>query len=103
MVGRAAPPRRGGGPRPGHRGRAGGRRPGPPARPAADAFAELAALPGAERARAELRATGETRSAPGPAPDLLAELTPQELQVVRLAAAGLSNRDIAAQLFLSPR
>jgi DNA-binding NarL/FixJ family response regulator len=39
----------------------------------------------------------------GPAPDQLAELTPQELQVVRLAAAGLSNRDIGAQLFLSPR
>ena len=74
-----------------------------PLRAAADAFAELGALPWAERARAELRATGETRAAPGPAPDLLAELTPQELQVVRLAATGLSNRDIAAQLFLSPR
>lgn len=73
-----------------------------PLRAAADTFEELGAGPWAERARAELRATGETRSA-GLAPDQLAELTPQELQVVRLAAAGLSNRDIAAQLFLSPR
>jgi DNA-binding CsgD family transcriptional regulator len=74
-----------------------------PLRAAADTFDELGAGPWAERARAELRATGETRSTPGPAPDQLGELTPQELQVVRLAAAGLSNRDIAAQLFLSPR
>jgi DNA-binding CsgD family transcriptional regulator len=74
-----------------------------PLRAAADAFTELGAAPWAERALAELRATGETRATPGHGPDLLAELTPQELQVVRLAAAGLSNRDIAAQLFLSPR
>ena len=30
-------------------------------------------------------------------------MTAQELQVVRLAATGLSNRDIGAQLFISPR
>jgi DNA-binding CsgD family transcriptional regulator len=74
-----------------------------PLRAAVEAFEELGARPWAERARAELRATGETRTAAEPGPDRLAELTPQELQVVRLAAAGLSNRDIGAQLFLSPR
>jgi DNA-binding CsgD family transcriptional regulator len=73
-----------------------------PLRAAIDAFTELGASPWAERARAELRATGETR-ATGPGHDPLAELTPQEMQVVRLAATGLSNRDIGAQLFLSPR
>jgi DNA-binding CsgD family transcriptional regulator len=54
------------------------------------------------RVEAELRALGET--APG---DVHAGsaggLTPQELQVVRRAAMGLSNREIAAELFLSPR
>ncbi|WP_280674116.1 helix-turn-helix transcriptional regulator [Kitasatospora sp. MAA19] len=30
-------------------------------------------------------------------------MTPQETQIVRFAAQGMSNRDIAAQLFLSSR
>ncbi|TYB55303.1 LuxR family transcriptional regulator, partial [Nonomuraea sp. PA05] len=55
----------------------------------------------AERARRELLATGETvRKRTAEADD---GLTPQEAQVARLARAGLSNPEIAAQLFLSPR
>ncbi len=70
-------------------------------RAAVDHFDRLGATPWAGQARAELRATGIT----APRPDWagLPRLTPQELQITRLAAQGLSNRDIAAQLFLSPR
>jgi DNA-binding CsgD family transcriptional regulator len=55
----------------------------------------------AERARRELQATGETvrkRTV-----ETLDELTPQEVQVARLAADGQTNSEIGAQLFLSPR
>src|ERR1700733_15833762 len=55
----------------------------------------------AERAHRELLATGETvrkRTV-----ESLDELTPQEVQVARLAAEGQPNPEIAAQLFLSPR
>ncbi|MER7212153.1 AAA family ATPase [Streptosporangium sp. NPDC000239] len=74
----------------------------PHLRAALEVFERLGATPWADRARAELNATGSTAPATS-APGLLALLTPQELQIVRLAARGLSNRDIAAQLFLSPR
>jgi DNA-binding CsgD family transcriptional regulator len=70
-------------------------------RAAVDYLDRIDATPWAERARAELRATGV--SIPRPGRTGLPRLTPQELQVARLAAQGLSNRDIAAQLFLSPR
>ncbi|GAA4943242.1 hypothetical protein GCM10023238_06420 [Streptomyces heliomycini] len=53
--------------------------------------------------RAELDATGETAPGPGAAGGALSVLTAQERKIIRLAARGLSNRDIAAQLFLSPR
>ncbi|MEV8635502.1 AAA family ATPase [Streptosporangium sp. NPDC051023] len=71
-------------------------------RTALETFERLGTTPWAGRARAELNATGSTAPAT-PAPGVLARLTPQELQIVRLAAQGMSNRDIAAQLFLSPR
>ncbi|WP_149261392.1 AAA family ATPase [Actinomadura sp. K4S16] len=71
-------------------------------RPALETFEGMGAAPWAERARAELRATGEAGTSTRD-DSALDRLTPQELQVVRLAAQGLSNRDIAAQLFLSPR
>ena len=55
----------------------------------------------AERARRELLATGETvRKRTIQTPD---ELTPQEVQVARLATGGQTNPEIGAQLFLSPR
>ena len=55
----------------------------------------------AERARRELQATGET--ARKRTVETLDELTPQEVQVARLAAGGQTNPEIGAQLFLSPR
>jgi RNA polymerase sigma factor (sigma-70 family) len=54
----------------------------------------------AERARVELEATGER--ARKRTVDTLDQLTPQEAQVARLAARGDTNREIAAQLFISP-
>jgi ATP/maltotriose-dependent transcriptional regulator MalT len=55
----------------------------------------------AERARGELLATGETVRKR--ADETRDELTPQEQQIARLARDGLSNPEIGAQLFLSPR
>ncbi len=68
---------------------------------ALDAFEHLGAAPWAERARVELRASGRTMRTRDPS--TLLQLTPQEIQVARFVARGLSTREVAAQLFLSPR
>jgi DNA-binding CsgD family transcriptional regulator len=62
----------------------------------------IGATPWADTAQNELAAAGATTPPPSNRPDPTT-LTPQEAQVVRLAGQGLSNREIAAQLFLSPR
>ena len=72
-----------------------------PLREAAETFDALGLLRYAERARRELRASGERvrrRVAGG-----WAQLSPQELQIAQLAAEGLSNREIGEQLYLSHR
>jgi DNA-binding CsgD family transcriptional regulator len=70
-------------------------------RRAHDAFASMGAEAFAERARRELMATSEkVRQRRYENRD---ELTPQEEQIARLARNGLTNPEIAAQLFLSPR
>jgi DNA-binding CsgD family transcriptional regulator len=70
-------------------------------RAAVDAFDGLGARPWAARARAELAATGETRR-PRDATGI-EQLTPQELQIALLLAAGKTTREAAAALFLSPK
>jgi DNA-binding CsgD family transcriptional regulator len=70
-------------------------------RAALESFRTLGAVPWAERAEAELRASGETARKRDPS--TAEQLTPQELQIARLVTGGLTNKEIAAQLYLSPR
>ncbi|MGW3352718.1 helix-turn-helix transcriptional regulator [Nonomuraea rubra] len=83
----------------------------PHLRAALETFQRSGAHPWARRAHGELRAAGEgwtgqsgtdENSGPAPGPDLDV-LTPQELRIAGLVADGLSSKEIAAQLFLSPR
>jgi DNA-binding CsgD family transcriptional regulator len=69
-------------------------------RTARDLFSVLGSAGFAQRARSELLATGErvTRRTGG----VDDQLTPQETQVARLVTEGSSNRQVAAQLFISP-
>jgi DNA-binding CsgD family transcriptional regulator len=68
---------------------------------ALETFESLGARLWADRAAAELRATGQR--ARKRTPDTLLDLTPQELQIARLAAEGTQNREISAKLFISPK
>jgi DNA-binding CsgD family transcriptional regulator len=68
-------------------------------RAALESFERMGARGFAGRARAELAATGEHAMERGD--QYGPRLTPQETQIARLAAAGVINRDIATQLFLS--
>jgi DNA-binding CsgD family transcriptional regulator len=70
-------------------------------RAALEIFERMGATPWEERARAELRASGETMR--GRDPDSVDHLTPQELQIVQIVRKGATNKQIAAQLYLSPR
>jgi DNA-binding CsgD family transcriptional regulator len=67
-------------------------------RAAYESFARMGAEPFADRARSELLATGER--ARRRSVETVTDLTPQEAHIARLAAAGATNADIAAQLFI---
>jgi len=71
-----------------------------PLREARDIFDALGASPWSDRAREELRASGEAsrrRAEP-----IWETLTPQELHIAQLASDGLSNKEIGARIFVSP-
>ena len=70
-------------------------------RAALETFEDLHADPLAERAGQELRASGETARKRDPSTAL--NLTPMELKVAGLVSQGLSNKDVAAQCWVSPR
>jgi DNA-binding CsgD family transcriptional regulator len=72
-----------------------------PLRAARDSFDDLGVLPWGERAREELRASGETSRKR--APNARDQLTPGELQIAQMAAGGLTNREIGQRLYLSHR
>jgi DNA-binding CsgD family transcriptional regulator len=68
---------------------------------AIETFERLGARPWANRARSELRATGQSKPRVGCS--AMAPLTAQEREIALLAASGLTNKQIAERLFLSPR
>jgi DNA-binding CsgD family transcriptional regulator/tetratricopeptide (TPR) repeat protein len=73
----------------------------PPLRAARQVFDALGCVPWGERARQELRASGEQSL--GRVTVARDQLTTQELQIAQMAATGMTNREIGQQLYLSPR
>ena len=72
-----------------------------PLRAARQVFDALGCVPWGERARQELRASGEQSG--GRVPDARDQLSTQELQIAQMAATGMTNREIGQQLYVSPR
>ncbi|MEU9081367.1 helix-turn-helix transcriptional regulator [Streptomyces sp. NPDC048357] len=72
-------------------------------RAAVEIFRRLGALPWPDRAEQELRACGSPASEPAAPRPASAVPTPQQRKIAGLAAAGLSNKQTAERLFLSPR
>jgi DNA-binding CsgD family transcriptional regulator len=70
-------------------------------RPALEIFTDLGAQPLVARAGEELRASGETARKRDPS--TLLQLTPTERRIALLVSTGLSNKDVAAQCWISPR
>jgi DNA-binding NarL/FixJ family response regulator len=72
-----------------------------PLRAARQVFDALGCAPWGERARQELRASGEQSR--DRVPSARDQLSAQELQIAQMAATGMTNPEIAQQLYLSPR
>ncbi|MBB5867567.1 DNA-binding CsgD family transcriptional regulator [Allocatelliglobosispora scoriae] len=72
-----------------------------PLRAARDTFDTLGTIPWGERARQELRASGEASHRRSD--EVSDRLTAQELQIAQMAAEGLTNREIGQRLYLSHR
>jgi DNA-binding CsgD family transcriptional regulator len=70
-------------------------------RHALETFQDTHAEALADRASQELRASGETARKRDPS--TLVKLTPMELKIAQLVSSGLSNKDVAAQIWVSPR
>ena len=70
-------------------------------RSALETFRDVRALAPASRAEQELRASGETARKRDPS--TLVQLTPTELKIAQLVSSGMSNKDVAAQCWISPR